>query len=452
MKLRLTLCLMLLAPSLPAAAETLKQQLANGLTVIIKEDHRAPVAVSRLWYRVGSVDEHAGKTGLSHALEHMMFKGTAAVPAGEFSKRVSALGGNDNAYTNRNETVYVTDIAVKNLPEVLKMEADRMVNLNFSDRDFDNEMKVIKEERRMRSEDNPGGKLWETLNTAAYRRPHLRAPIIGYMADLNRLQAADLRSWYRQWYAPNNATLIIVGDVDARQTMRQVSDLFGRLTPQPLPERNRMDDAAPAKPAFRRTTALTAQPLFALSWRVPALRRIDDKLPYALDVLSDLLSGNTSGRLDKNLVRGQEKALNLGASYDLFSRETPLFTISGIPAAGVGSRELVALVKQQLADIARNGVSEDELQRIRNQNEAQEIFARDSMGHQAAMIGQLEGSGFDYRQEADIRRRLNAVSSADVQAAARLLVPAQETLVIVDPRPGQTGQTTALPDRGNSVH
>lgn len=428
--------------SLPLAAETLKHTLANGMTVIIKEDKRAPVAVSRLWYRVGSIDEQPGKTGLSHALEHMMFKGTQSVPAGEFSRRIAALGGQDNAYTSRDSTVYVTDIAVRNLPEVLKLEGDRMANLNFSDRDFANEMNVIKEERRMRSEDDPGGKLWENLNLAAYRLPNLRAPVIGYRADLDQLTAADLRDWYRRWYAPNNATLIIVGDVNARQTLKTVEQHFGSLPKSTIGSRNQLEDSG-SQATESTSEALTAQPLFALAWQVPSLKKMDEKMPYALDVLSDILSGDSSSRFDKNLIRGKEKALGINVSCDLLSRETPLLTISGLPAAGTDTRELVALVHQQIADIAKNGVSRQELQRIRRRSEAQEIYARDSMTHQAALIGMLEANGFSYRDEAEIRRRLAAVTAAEVQAAARLLQADKQTLAIVNPRPGTAPQQAA---------
>ena len=214
--------LLLLAGLSSVQAETLFSTLPNGMKVLIKEDTRAPVAAVRLWYKVGSVDEHEGKTGLSHALEHMMFKGTDSVPEGEFSRRVAALGGDDNAYTNRTETVYTTNIAVKNLDEVLKMEADRMVNLNFSDKAFDNEMDVIREERRMRTDDSPAGKMWETLNIKMWDKPFNKAPVIGYMNDLHTLKADDLRAWYKQWYAPNNAMLVIVGDVKAKETTDKV--------------------------------------------------------------------------------------------------------------------------------------------------------------------------------------------------------------------------------------
>ena len=210
-------------------AQTVSQTLPNGLKIIVKEDRRAPVAVSQLWYKVGSVDEKLGKSGLSHALEHMMFKGTQAVPSGEFSRRVAALGGQNNAYTNRSETVYYENVAAENLPEVLKLEADRMHNLNFSDEEFLNEMNVIREERRQRTEDTADGKLWEQVYLNSFTLPSMKAAVIGYMNDLHTLKADDLRDWYQQYYAPNNAVLVIVGDVDAKKTLKTAADLFGSI-------------------------------------------------------------------------------------------------------------------------------------------------------------------------------------------------------------------------------
>lgn len=432
--LRRIALLMLLAVAAPAWAQTLSQTLSNGMKVIVKEDKRAPVAVSQLWYKVGSVDEQTGKTGLSHALEHMMFKGTSAVPAGEFSRRVAALGGRFNAYTNRNETVYYENVAAANLPEVLKMKADRMTNLNFSDRDFDNEMSVIREERRQRTEDDASGKLWEHVMLNSYQTPSLRAPVIGYMDDLHTLKADDLRRWYRQWYAPNNAVLVIVGDVNAEATLQTVQNLFGGIPAKPLPERNLLNETAERKAVSARTTsAVTRQPLLSISYRVPGLEKLDERMPYALDVLSDVLSGNTSSRLDARLVRGKQHALDIGVSYDMLSREMPLFNIIAMPSEGVDTADLQAAIQAEIADIAANGVNRQELARVKNRAAATEIYARDSMTSRASLMGRLETRGFKYTDEAELRRRLLAVTAADVRAAARLLTPARETVVVVYP-------------------
>lgn len=437
--LRQTAFLLLLAAA-PAWAQTLSQTLPNGMKVIVKEDRRAPVAVSQIWYKVGSVDEQPGKTGLSHALEHMMFKGTPAVPSGEFSRRVSALGGENNAYTNRSETVYFENVAAKNLPEVLKMEADRMANLNFSDREFTNEMSVIREERRQRTEDNPLGKLWEHIYLNSYQTPALRAPVIGYMNDLHALKADDLRQWYRQWYAPNNAVLVVVGDVDAKKTLQTAGKLFGAIPAKPLPSRNTVSETAETRPVSAQTeSAVTRQPVLALSYRVPKLNRIDDKMPYALDVLSDALGGNTSSRFSKNLVRGRQAALDIGVNYDMFSRETPLFSIIAMPAGGTNEQALLELVRNEIADIARNGISRAELERVRAQAAASEIYAKDSMSAQASLMGRLETRGFRYGDEAELRRRLQSVTAADIQAAARLLTPERSSVVVVQPAQAQAG-------------
>lgn len=433
--LRKTVWLAVLVMAAPVWAQTLSQVLPNGLKVIVKEDKRAPVAVSQLWYRVGSVDEKVGKSGLSHALEHMMFKGTPSVPSGEFHQRVSALGGKYNAYTNRSETVYFENIAAANLPAVLKLEADRMQNLNFSDKDFANEMNVIREERRQRTEDSAEGKMWELVFLTTLTKPSMRASVIGYMDDLYTLKADDLRAWYRQFYAPNNATLVIVGDVDAKQTIQTAATLFGHIPSRVLPERNDLTEEQEREPLFAETTsAVTRQPLLALSYRVPGLQQLNDKMPYALDVLSELLSGNSASRLDKNLVRGKQMALSVGVNYDLLSREMPLFSIMAMPNHGIGEQELLAALRTEIKNIADNGVSPDELKRVKARSAAEEIYARDSITAQASLMGRLETRGFRYTDEATIRRHLQNVSAADVQAAAKLLTDNRSSVVWVKPQ------------------
>lgn len=416
-------------------AQTLSATLANGMNVVVKEDARAPVAVSQLWYRVGSQDEHSGKTGLSHALEHMMFKGTATVPAGEFSRRVATWGGNDNAYTTRTVTVYHQVVAAKHLSDVLAMEADRMINLNFSDVDFNNEMKVIREERRLRTDDNPSGKLWELMNETAFVQPYNRAPVIGYMADLNSLRAADLRRWYRQWYAPNNATLVIVGDVDAKQTIQTVTHLFGGLSARPLPPRHEGQEPVAQRGTHAQTAAPSELPMLSIVYSAPSLRRLDDTLPYALSVLHDALAGDGTARLQKNWVRQQPLAVAVGADYDLLARADGLFVLTGYPAKGVDTARLQAALQGEIAAIAQKGITEAEVQRVRTQAEAGREYAKDSMSTQAQIIGGLENAALGWQAEDEVQRRLQAVSGADVQAAARFLQAQKPTVVVLNPLP-----------------
>ena len=428
-----TLAFACAAISAPVFAETVSKTLDNGLKVIVREDARAPVVVTQLWYKVGSVDEEAGKTGLSHVLEHMMFKGTPTVPSGEYSKRITAMGGELNAYTNRDETVYYQTVAKQHLPEVLQMEADRMVNLGFSNKDYVNELEVVKEERRLRTDDSPSGRLYEKLYQTAFTTSGNKSPIIGSMDDLTHMTGDDARAWYRKWYAPNNATMVIVGDVNAKQAIKQVENAFGALKPSALPSR-----ALPAEP--KQTQARQAEvsapselPIVALGYQVPQLKNINDKLPYALDTLADVLDGNAASRMEKNLVRAKPIALSAGASYSLLTRADTVFVLSGAPAQGVSVPQLIAALKGEVADIAKNGVSEEELARIRNQRAASETYAKDSMATQASLMGDLESKGFGYQDEDEMRRRLNAVTAAEVQQAAQFLSDETVTQVILKP-------------------
>ncbi len=421
--------------STQAASATHERVLANGLRVIVKEDHRAPVAMIMLWYKVGSADEIAGKTGLSHALEHMMFKGTQTVPAGEYARRISALGGNNNAYTTNEETVYHVNIAAEHLPAVLALEADRMANLNFSDSVFLNEMKVIREERRQRIEDNPQGLLYEELMHQAWQKSPNRTSVIGKMADLHKLTANDLRQWYQKWYAPNNATLVIVGDVQPETVFAQAEQYFGSLKKRPLPARQNISERLSRGKAVQSSIrGNTKQPLITIAYRVPHLTALGEKLPYALDMLTNVLDGHDAARLSKNLVRGKQIAQNIDVSYSLLARSPQLWGISASPAANVSTGSLKAALENEIAQIAQHGISEDELNRARTIEQTQTIFARDSINARANLIGSLQIAGFSWRDEAEIRRRIQAVSAADIQAAAKLLTQDRQIYVELLPQ------------------
>ena len=427
---RQSIILLLLACTPFVQAKTTEHTLSNGLHIIVEEDHRAPVVLTQLWYKVGSADEVAGKTGLSHALEHMMFKGTKTVPAGEYSSRISALGGEENAYTSTEETVYHVTIAAQHLPQVLALEADRMENLNFSDADFHNEMKVIREERRQRIEDNPSGLLHETLLQAAWNKSPNKTSVIGDMKDLHHLKANDLRRWYRQWYAPNNATLIVVGDVQPETVFTQAEHAFGKLKTRALPSRQNIDEMMTRKqPEKHVARGNTKQPMMMLAYRVPHLHQLNDTLPYALDMLTNILDGHSAARFSQNLVRGKEIAQDMDVYYALLARQPQMWTISASPAEGVSLAQLKAAIEAEIADIAQNGVSEAELQRARIIAHSRTIFSKDDLDSRAGLMGTLENVGFSYRDEAEVRRRIQQVSAADVQAAAKWLTREREVYV-----------------------
>ncbi|MDD4880246.1 MAG: pitrilysin family protein, partial [Gallionellaceae bacterium] len=237
-----TLLLLLLVFAVQAQAETLERTLANGMKVIVKTDRRAPVAVSQVWYRVGSMDESNGTTGVAHALEHMMFKGTKDVPAGEFSKRIAAAGGRENAFTARDHTAYFQTLQADRLELALKLEADRMANLTLAPEEFAKEINVVMEERRMRTEDNPQARLYEVLMATAFQVHPYRHPVIGWMDDLKNMTAVDAKRWYSTWYVPNNATLVVVGDVDPAQVMGWAEQYFGVIPARELPVRKPQEE------------------------------------------------------------------------------------------------------------------------------------------------------------------------------------------------------------------
>lgn len=425
-----------------AAAETVEATLANGLKVVVRRDARAPVAVSQLWYRVGSVDEVNGRTGLSHLLEHMMFKGTRKVPAGEFSRRIAAAGGQDNAFTSRDATVYFQQLAADRLPLAIELESDRMANLVVDDEAFRREIEVVREERRWRTDDQPTGRLYEALYASAFVANPARHPVIGWMDDIRNMKADDLRAWYRDWYAPNNATLVVVGDVDPQAVVALARRQFGGLKPRALPERR--EQREPEQQGMRRVTVKAPSELsyLTLAWPVPRLESLADVDPYALSMLSELLDGHDAARLPRRLVREKKVALSASSGYDPLGRGATLFTLTAVPAAGVELDALEAALKTEIARIAREGVGEAELARVRRQVEASRVFERDSMFGQAMQIGSLESLGFSWRAEDEMNRRLLAVDAAAVQRAARLLVDDRLTVVTLLAQ-GVKGRPTA---------
>jgi len=427
--------------------------LANGLKVVVKVDRRAPVAVSQLWYRVGSVDEVSGITGVSHALEHMMFKGTPKVPAGEFSRRIAALGGKENAFTSRDYTVYFQQLANHTLGEAMALEADRMAHLNIAEADFASEISVIREERRQRTEDQPTGVLFEQLYAAAITANPARQPVIGWMADLERMRADDLRQWRERWYAPNNATLVVVGDVDPKAVFQLAEQHYGRIPARTLPARAVLPEPSPYGER-RLTLKLPAQQSYvALAWPAPRLSKLDEVDPYALDMLAAVLDGHAASRLPRTLVREQRLASSVGASYDMSGRGASLFTVIATPAEGKTTAQLEAALRSQVGKLAREGVSEAELARVRTQLKAARVYEKDSMFGQAMKIGQLEALGFSWRDDAEIDRRLDAVTPAQVQAAARrYLTDDRLTVAVLAAQATPPGQAPAAPLTEGGAH
>jgi zinc protease len=423
---------------LSAQAKIEEFKLKNGLKIIVQEDHRSPVVVSQLWYRAGSIDEVNGKTGVAHVLEHMMFKGTKQVKAGQFSRLIAAAGGKENAFTGADYTCYFQQLEKSKLPLALKLEADRMANLQLTKEEFSKEIKVVMEERRWRTEDKPQSKVNEAFQGTVYRAHPYSRPVVGFMNDLENMTVEDAREWYQNWYAPNNATLVVVGDVKAKEVYQLAQQYFGKIKAKKLPTRKPQTE--PEQIGERRVVvkAPAKLPYLLMGYHVPALQNPDsDWEPYALEVLAGVLSGNPSARLNQKLVRETQLAVDASAGYDILSRSRQsLFELDGTPSEGKTVAELEAAILQQVENIKQSGVTKEELDRVKAGVIAADVYQRDSMFYQAMQLGTIETTGFDWHIILDYPDKLRAVTPEQVQAVAKkYLVKDNLTIATLDPQP-----------------
>ena len=429
--------LLLLTVPLLARANPFEHTLSNGLRIIVKEDRRAPTAAHMVWYRAGGMDEVSGTTGVAHVLEHMMFKGTPNVGAGEFSRRVAAAGGRDNAFTSKDYTAYFQQVPKAQLAQMMQLEADRMRHLNLDAGEFAQEIKVVMEERRQRTDDNPHARLGEQLQAVAYQTHPYRVPVIGWMNDLENMTVQDARDWYRRWYAPNNACVVVVGDVDHQAVFKLAQMYYGRVPARALPARKTPDE--PEQAGIRRFTlrAEAELPMLIMAYKVPVLRDVENDVdPYALEMLAAVLDGHDAARLTTRLIREQQLAVSAGASYDSLARGPGLFYLSGAPGEGKTRADLEAALRAEIARIAEDGVAPDELARARAQLVAGQVYKLDSMFAQAMEIGQLEAVGIPHRQGRRIIEKFQAVTAEAVQGVARkYFVDERLTVAELDPLP-----------------
>jgi zinc protease len=440
--------LLLGCAALPAFAQTTEFMLANGMKVIVKEDHRAPTVAHMVWYRAGSIDEVNGKTGVAHVLEHMMFKGTRQFGPGEFSKRIAALGGRENAFTSRDYTGYYQQLHKSALAEAMTLESDRMNNLVLSKDDFDKEIKVVMEERRWRTEDRAQSLVMEQLNAAAFIASPYRAPVVGWMNDLEAMTVEDAREWYERWYAPNNALLIVAGDVQPAEVLALAERTYGRLPAKPLLARK--PQIEPPQRGIRRLSvkAPADNPMVVLGFQAPVLRDVErDADPFALEVLSAMLALNDTGRFTRRLVRELRIANAAEAGYELISRGPGLFLLMAVPAEGKTTDDTERAMRAEIARIAADGVPEDELRRIKTQYVAAETYKLDSIFAQAMESAQLEITGFAQRDGPRMLERIRAVTSAQIQDVARRYF-GDDTLTVVTLLPQPVTEKRAPPPAG----
>ena len=395
--------------------------LDNGLKVIVREDHRAPVAISQLWYKVGSSYEMPGQTGLSHALEHMMFKGSSKTGPGEFSLILNSLGAEENAFTSDDCTVYHQELACDRLSVALELEADRMTTLTLPPDEFSREIEVIKEERRMRTGDDPKAKALERFNALAFPSSGYHNPTIGWMADLERMQVEELRHWYEAWYAPNNATLVVVGDVQPGEIRALAERFFGPIPRREVPASKRPLELA--EPGERKITLHleTQLPKLFYGFNVPGLATAEDqRSANALRMIAALLGDGNSARIPARLVRGEELVSEASSSYDAFTRGDSLFMISAIPNTQKNKSltDVETGIWRLLDDLKTIPVHAEELERIQAHIVANMVYERDLISSQATTLGRLETVGLPLQLMDGELESLRNVTPQDIQNAA----------------------------------
>ncbi len=406
--------------SVAASSQVTEYTLDNGLLILIKEDHRAPVVVSQLWYKVGASNEHLGITGVSHVLEHMMFKGTKTLAPGEFSKIIAANGGRENAFTSRDYTGYYQKLANDRLAISFELEADRMRNLVLLEDEFAKEIKVVMEERRMRVEDNPQSYMVERFMATAFLNSPYQNPVIGWMDDLENMTLADLQVWYEKWYAPNQATLVVVGDVEPEAVFKLAKKYFGAHQPGPPPLIKPRKEIK-QQGIRRMTVKVPAQlPLLMMGYHVPGVANAKEAWePYALDVLAEIFDGGHSARFANDLIRGSQIASSTGVSYDGFSRHDVLFVLSGVPSQGHTVADLESAFREQLKRIQDTPPSQEELTRLKAQVVAAKVYEQDSVFYQAMQLGSLSATGLDWRLADQYVDNIKAVTADQVQQVAQ---------------------------------
>lgn len=426
-----------------------EHRLDNGLKVLLLEDHKAPVVVFQVWYRVGSRNEELGKTGLSHLLEHLMFKGTDKRGPEEYSRIIQRNGGNENAFTDSDNTVYFATLASDRAAVVLDLESDRMVNLKFGDEQFHPEHQVVIEERRLRTEDNPVAALFELLSATAYVAHPYGWPIIGWMDDLRQATREDALEYYRRYYAPNNAFLVVAGDFDPTQMLSDIEKWFGPLPSRPEPPKVRAiepEQKGERRAVLRRPAEL---PSVAIAYHVPNLKHPDAP---ALEVLSALLSDGKSSRLYDRLVYRKRLARVASAHYDFTQHDPGLFSLYAQPMPGKSAAELERALLAEVRDLQERPVNEQELEKAKNSLEAGFLLAQDSLFYQALLLGQYEIADRWQRIDEYVPQ-VRAVSSDDVRRVARQYLTADNrTVATLEPLPLRPGQRVSSGLPSGKIH
>ncbi|WP_169391490.1 MULTISPECIES: pitrilysin family protein [Psychrobacter] len=395
-------------------------QLDNGLKLIIKEDHRSPVVMTQIWYRVGSADEPVNKGGISHLLEHMMFKGTKTVSSADFERLIAKFGGVNNAFTSYDYTGYYELFPANRLGLALELEADRMTQLIFDEAEFKKEHQVVMEERRQRTDDNPLAKAYEEFRLKALPNSPKGESVIGPMNELESITLNELKNWYKSWYAPNNATVVIVGDVTPKAALAEVKRYFADIPKQTLPKRPSVLQRGYRSYQQLESKQAVEVPVLLMGFNVPSFITASNKPEaLALSLAQDVLDGGLSARLEQRLVRDQGLLTSIGTSYDVFDRGDGLFLIQATPREGISLRQAQTAIMAEINKLISEPIRPDEISRAKTNTLTSLIYAQDSVEGQAQMIGSLQSIGLDDTIVARLPSLLDPITTADIQKAAQ---------------------------------
>ncbi|HWI25933.1 MAG TPA: pitrilysin family protein [Stellaceae bacterium] len=420
------LLLLLVLSAAPAAAKQFNAEsftLANGLQVVVVANHRAPIATQMIFYKVGSADEHPGKTGLAHFLEHLMFKGTKETPPGAFSRIIEQNGGRENAFTTADYTAFYQEVAADRLPLVMKLESERMTGLVLTDAVVLPERQVILEERRTRIDNSPEALLNEQIDADLYLNSPYHHPVIGWESEMRGLTTADALDFYHSWYAPNNAVLVIGGDVTVPEVRALAEKYYGPIAARALPQRLAL--AEPPKVAATRLVMKSprvGEASWSRSYLAPSYTAGDTQYAYALQVLAEALGGSATARLYSGLVVDKKLALDAGAFYDPGSRGLAAFGFYATPRKGVAIADLEAGVDALIKAVLKDGLTEQEVDRAKRRMQQEAVFARDSLTGPARIIGAALATGRSLDDVESWPDRIGAVTLDQVNKAARLVI------------------------------
>ncbi len=408
-------------------------KLSNNLKVILIKDSRSPSVVSSIWYKVGSSYEYEGITGISHVLEHMMFKGTSNTQPGEFSKKIKEVGGSENAFTGRDFTGYYQKIHKDFLELSLKLESDRMSNLVFNENELKSEKEVVKEERRLRTDDQPISKVFEKIGIQALGMSGYGIPIIGTMKDIENINTDELKKWYFNFYVPNNATLIIAGDFDIDNTKELIQKYYGKIPSRNVKELATKKDYVLSYNDIK-VSDKVSEPLILLSFKNKSFDLKNKKEVYAMELLLELMDGSSASRFTKNLVDTKKIALNTFISFDSYSKEENLITIGGSPRAGIDPNILKKAIFDEFHSFIKNGLLDDELSNTKSRLLASNIYKFDSVFYQAMQVGMLETKGFNWKLLDEYIEDINNVTESDLVNVAKKIVNNNYIYSLIEPK------------------